>query len=484
MKRLAKLNSTLISSATSVFLIVVSAAVVLAACSDPAPASSPTPVDTPALVNESTAAFVPSPTAQAAVAQQWPPAPRPTATPGAMLVLPTPEPSALGDEAYAVLDTLTTQYSPRESMTDQEMKAALYLQGNFHELGYETSLQEFHTSQIFIPDLHLTSGEGEPIMNTEESHLHPVPVLLPGDVSATGVLTYVGAAREEDIPDDGLGGRIPLIDIGTTTFREQVDRVAEAGAPGAIVTNADVFELLIPYGYRPAIPVFWIGPSDVRAVTLLIEKGERVSATIDSNYRDAAESQNVVADLRNGANDPQRQVILGAHYDTVEDTQGASDNGSGVSALMTVARHIAERDYPFDIRIILFGAEEFGLFGSEHYVNNMSQEEIDSTIIMLNFDALGSGNTLHAIGDLDLASKAIEIGRELGAPIALEGTREASSDHAPFAEVGIPVLFLSSNDITRINAPEDTIEYINPDLLGYAAEIAIAMLDHMADEPR
>ena len=90
-----------------------------------------------------------------------------------------------------------------------------------------------------------------------------------------------------------------------------------------------------------------------------------VSATIATEKRDAAESQNVVADMRKSANDPpSRQVILGAHYDTVEDTQGASDNGSGLAALLTVARHIAGRDYPFDVRIVLFGTEEFGLVGS------------------------------------------------------------------------------------------------------------------------
>ena len=468
------MNVPIAVTAARILLTVVSVAVVLAACSDPATVSSPAPADTPVTVNEA-----------APAAAQWPPAPRPTPTPGAMLELPTPEPSALADEAYAVLSTLTTQYSPRESMTAQEMEAALYLQKNLESLGYETLLREFNTPQIFFPDLHLTSGKGEPIMDTEESHLHPAPVILPGDVSATGLLTYVGAAREEDISDDGLAGRIPLIDIGTTTFREQVDRVAEAGAPGAIVTNADVFELLIPYGYRPDIPVFWLGPADVRAVLRLIEQGERVSATINSNFRDAAESQNVVATMRNRADDePRRQVILGAHYDTVENTQGASDNGSGVSALMTVARHIAGQDYPFDIRIVLFGTEEFGLLGSAHYVDNMGRDEIDSTIAMLNFDALGSGSELNAIGDFDLVSKAIEVGRELGAPIALEGESGASSDHVPFAGVGIPALFLSSNDISRINAPEDTIEYINPDLLGYAAEIGIAMLDHLADEPR
>ncbi len=448
-------------------LAVVSAAALLVACSDPAPADTPTPVSAP------------SPTDQA---EQWPPAPRPTPTPGGALVLPTPEPSALADQAYAVLNTLTSEYSPRESGTDQELEAALYLQKNLNALGYDTSLQEFNTPQIYTPDLHLVSSEGKPLMETEDSHLHAFPVMLPGDDSATGLLTYVGDALQEDIPDDGLGGRIPIIDLGKTTFREQVNRVAEAGAPGAIVASSDMHNVFIPFTYRADIPVMWLSSEEAGAVLRLIEEDE-VTATIEANKRNAADSQNVVADMRKSANDD-RVVILGAHYDTVEDTQGVSDNGSGLAALLTVARQISGRDYPFDVRIVLFGMEEYGLFGSEYYVENMSQQEIDSTLAMLNFDALGSGTTLHAIGDYDLTSKAREIGREIGAPVLLQGGGMASSDQAPFEEAGIPTLFLSSNDVSRINAPEDTIEHINPDLLGYAAEVAIAMLDSLAEEMR
>ena len=478
MEQLSNINQRLVVSAARILLTVVGAAVVLAACSDPAPAISPTPADTPTPVADPAPASVPSP--PPAADQQWPAAPRPTPTPGGMLALPTPEPSTLADEAYAVLNALTTEYSPRESGTDQEMEAALYLQKNLDALGYETSLQEFYTPQFFMPDLHLTTGEGKPLMDTVDSHLHPVPVMLTEDGSVTGLLTHVGEAREEDISDDGLAGRIPLIDLGTTTFREQVNRVAEASAPGAIVTSSDMDNVFIPFTYRADIPVMWLSSAEADKVLRLIEEGE-VLATIATNRRDATESQNVVADMRKSANDD-RVVILGAHYDTVEDTQGASDNGSGLAALLTVARHIAGRDYPFDVRILLFGFEEYGLIGSEHYVVNMSPEEVDSTIAMLNFDALGSGTALLAIGDYDLTSKAREIGREMGAPVLLEGGGMASSDHAPFEAAGIQVLFLSSNDISRINAPEDTIEYINPDLLGYAAEIGIAMLDHLAEE--
>ena len=155
------IKKTLTVRAARILLTVVSAAVILAACSDPAP-----------------------------VAEKWPPAPRPTPTPGAALVLPTPEPSALADEAYAVLAALTTQYSPRESSTDQEMDAALYLQKQLGALGYDTSLQEFYSPHISWADIHLVSDEGEPLTNTAYSHLHPAPV-TPSDGSATGLLTLV-----------------------------------------------------------------------------------------------------------------------------------------------------------------------------------------------------------------------------------------------------------------------------------------------------
>ena len=460
---------------TQLLLTITSAAVVLAACSDPAPADTPSPVsDTP----------------PPQVAEQWPSAPRPTPTPGGALVLPTPDPSALADEAYAVLNTLTAEYSPRESGTDQELEAALYLQKNLDALGYDTSLQVFYTPQLFMPDLNLTSSDGKPLMDSDHSHLHAVAVMLPrlmmrpGDDSATGLLTYVRGALHEDIPDEGLGGRIPIIKIGAIPFREQIDHVAEAGAPGAVVTSAELEDILIPYTYQAPIPVMWLNQVDFRVVLKLIGEDE-VSATIEANKRDMAESQNVVADMRKSVSDPPRRVlILGAHYDTVEDSQGASDNGSGLAALLTVAKHIAGRDFPFDVRIVLFGTEEYGLFGSRHYVENMSQQEIDSTIAMLNFDALGSGITLHAIGDYDLTSKARDIGREIGAPVLIQGGGMASSDQEPFQEVGIPTLFLTSNDVSLINSPEDTIEHINPDLLGYAAEVGIAMLDSLAEEMR
>lgn len=90
---------------------------------------------------------------------------------------------------------------------------------------------------------------------------------------------------------------------------------------------------------------------------------------------------------KNGA-DTSTWVIVGAHYDSVHESYGANDNGSGVVATMEIARLIAEIPTQYSIRIINFSAEEQGLLGSEHYVANTlnPDEKID---VMLNLDQLG-----------------------------------------------------------------------------------------------
>lgn len=49
----------------------------------------------------------------------------------------------------------------------------------------------------------------------------------------------------------------------------------------------------------------------------------------------------MIRSKRTGTADDQI-VVVGAHYDTVADTTGVDDNGSGVTALLQVAKSIGE----------------------------------------------------------------------------------------------------------------------------------------------
>ena len=69
-----------------------------------------------------------------------------------------------------------------------------------------------------------------------------------------------------------------------------------------------------------------------------------------------------------------RVVMLGGHLDSVVDGPGINDNGSGVAALLEVARGVASIGVPdgTTVRIAFWGGEEFGLLGSGAYVRGLS----------------------------------------------------------------------------------------------------------------
>ena len=51
-------------------------------------------------------------------------------------------------------------------------------------------------------------------------------------------------------------------------------------------------------------------------------------------------------------------IVLGAHYDTVADCPGANDNGTGIAALLELARRFARRRLSRTIRFVAFVNEE------------------------------------------------------------------------------------------------------------------------------
>ena len=379
---------------------------------------------------------------------------------------------------FKTLQQLTEEYSPRESASEQELEAAHHLVGRLTDLGYETSLQEFSvTLKRARVELKSTS------QYTPESPRGLALIDSPHE-TATGQLIYVGLAYEEDIPAEGLDGRIALVSRGDITFEEKVNRVTQAGAVGAIIFNNRKSKFYDWYAVDPPVPVVAVSQADGRVLQDLVEQ-DNLEVTVSVGLEELP-SQNIIA-LVPSDRDTDRTVIIGAHYDTVVSTQGASDNGSGISAVLAMADYIGGHSYPFDVRVVLFGTEEDGLYGSNHYVDNMSEDEIANTVAMLNFDAIGSGTGLLLMGDNHLALEARRIalrrfGMEMG---TFSEDRWAAyggaGDHAPFRMAGIPVLSLISDDISHINSPADEMQHINPELLGRATEIGLLMLEWLGE---
>ena len=232
-------------------------------------------------------------------------------------------------------------------------------------------------------------------------------------------------------------------------------------------------------------------PSSIPAVSIDRQTGLGLRESMGAGTVDATVSvvpvesfsRNVVA-TKPGAANPDSVVVVGGHYDTRADTPGANESTSGIAAVLSVAKHITDKSYPFTVRVVLFGAQAGGLNGSNHYVESMNEEERSNIRAMFNFDVVGSGRVLRVNGDENLRQTTFTLAADLGAPISSEWPlpEGAISDHYPFAEAGIPSLIMIADDISRIHSPDDTLEYINPYLIGWTTEITLAHLDHLAVE--
>ena len=59
-----------------------------------------------------------------------------------------------------------------------------------------------------------------------------------------------------------------------------------------------------------------------------------------------------------GAATPDESIVVGAHYDTVSGSPGANDNGTGVAALLELARRLAGHPLRRTVRFVAFVNEE------------------------------------------------------------------------------------------------------------------------------
>jgi hypothetical protein len=131
---------------------------------------------------------------------------------------------------------------------------------------------------------------------------------------------------------------------------------------------------LADWGDLPTTPAISLLSSEWDEIANLLSQGKRVS--LEFNIRNHFKKgpvpvHNVVADIP-GAEMPDEYVIVGAHIDSHDGGTGATDNGTGVAAVLEAARILmASGAKPKrTIRFVLFGGEEIGLVGSGGYVRD------------------------------------------------------------------------------------------------------------------
>jgi len=210
---------------------------------------------------------------------------------------------------------------------------------------------------------------------------------------------------------------------------------------------------------------------------------------------DYPEATNLGAVIR-GTSNPDRFIALTAHYDSfgVRDGQlfsGADDNASGVATMLAVGRVIAAQPLAHSVVLLAFDAEELGLRGARHFVNNppLDVKRIDAVV---NLDMVGRGDTNVLVAAGTSYTPAFEAPARTAAsarpfrvmfghdrPLYKAGLVEnwtGSSDHGPFHDAGVPFIYLGVEDHADYHQPGDTADKIRP---AFPAEVGNFVLDLM-----
>lgn len=119
-------------------------------------------------------------------------------------------------------------------------------------------------------------------------------------------------------------------------------------------------------------------------------------------------AQNFIGTLQ-GTEDDTETIIIDGHYDTIEESPGADDNGSAVAGFLSAMRVLSNYNFKKTIKFIGFDMEESaggqGLRGSTDYVSNHIPPH-ETILGVLNFEMIGyftnEPNTQQFPADFDL----------------------------------------------------------------------------------
>jgi hypothetical protein len=232
---------------------------------------------------------------------------------------------------------------------------------------------------------------------------------------------------------------------------------------------------------------------------------------------DGVDCANIEAEHR-GAGAPDEIVVIGAHYDSARGTPGANDDGTGVVALLALARSTAEQVTRRTVRFVAFVNEEPPYFatprmGSAIYAAR-SAERREKITAMLSLEMLGGyderehsqhypfplglffpdrGDFIAFVGNVDsraLVRSAVGTFRATtafpaeGAALPTGTTAADWSDHRSFWALGYPALMVTDTAIFRYahyHRRSDTPDKVDLDRLARVTEGLRHVIAALAD---
>lgn len=180
-------------------------------------------------------------------------------------------------------------------------------------------------------------------------------------------------------------------------------------------------------------------------------------------------------------------IVVGAHLDSWDISEGAHDNGAGVVQVLEVLRVFKKLDYQNNhtIRFVLFANEENGVSGGETYAANVKKSG-ERHIFAIESDAGGYSPRGISLDMIPQRRRLVFAWKPLFLPYGVyDFTQETSGqDIAPLKKLAVPLAELVP-DMQRYfdihHTSLDTFDKVNRRELNLGA-VAIAQMVYMVDQ--
>ena len=444
-------------------------------------------------------------------------------------------------DAYAVVERLAApEFAGRLTGTPGYAAAAVWAAAALRDAGltpppslpdylqpFEVTLGGVESASLLL----LPVAEAEKPRELELSKDF-VPFLFSGSGAVTAEVVFVGygiSAPElgrDDYAGLDVAGKVVMTVRGAPkdgrdwrahdSHRRRTANARAHGAAGYLFAESAVAN---PNGVPIAdLPMAAIGQAiadellsarglEVAELTKVLEQGgvasfatgRRVELVVRARPARRAEGHNVVAMV--SGRDPAlagEYLVVGAHLDHCGDwpvlLPGADDNASGSAAVLEIARAVAvvEPRPPRTMVFVLFGGEEMGLLGSQHFVRS-PPAGLTRCVAMLNLDMVGAGNGVWVAGGENFPALCTALGaaRDRFAPGfgvscgRVDLTAEQRADHGPFLGAGVPAvsLFGSGGQHRGYHTGDDGLWWITPRTIEAAARTAFGAALALAESP-
>jgi hypothetical protein len=257
-------------------------------------------------------------------------------------------PGDFKDRAYHHVSNLEG-FGIRSAGTTGETKTMAYLNNYFSSLNLVTKIDTFDFQSYAANEIHVIEGDNKISFKT----IYFNPYQDPDGVSGMGCM--LNSDSEFQAARDSIKNHIVF-----TNGSVPVHRIYRFRPKAIVVLSDSVLQQLNPE--------------------------RKLYAVIANGKLHHLKSYNIYASLNESY---KKEIILGAHWDSYNGP-GADDNASGVAVVLELARYFNQHknNFPFNIRFVLFGAEELGLLGSKAWCEKHIKDTA-SVIYYFNIDCVG-----------------------------------------------------------------------------------------------